>query len=129
MNRPITLLLAVVVLAHSLAGCCSHHAHASVPDEVSACSTHEHCHEHGASEDGTKSDPSDQPCDESSCVFVRGESSQSIELTLNLALDCCVLTADEVGLDSLRIARASYPDSQELAPHTRLHLLHQILLI
>jgi hypothetical protein len=60
---------------------------------------------------------------------VRGDGSPSVEMTKVPALDCCVLPADEVGLDSLQIARASYPASQELAPHTRLHLLHQILLI
>ncbi len=127
MNRPITLSLAIVVLAHSLAGCCSHHAHASVLGEANACSTHEH--EHGHSDDGTKSDSPGQPCDEGSCVFVRGDGSPSVEMTLVLALDCCAATADKVALDSLRIARAAYPDSQELAPHTRIHLLHQILLI
>lgn len=129
MNRPITLLLAIVVLAHSLAGCCCHHAHAEVSDEATTCSTHEHCHEHGNSDDGTESDPPGEPCDEGSCVFVQGDGSPLVELTSVLALDGSVATADEVGLDSLRISRAAYPDSQDLAPHTRVHLLHQILLI
>ncbi len=129
MNRPITLLLAIVVLAHSLAGCCSHHAHAAVAGVPATCTAHELCHEHGDSNDGTDSEHPDSTCNEGSCVFVRGEGSPSIDLSVALALDDCVATVSEISLDNLRISRAAYPDSQDLAPHTRLHLLHQILLI
>ncbi len=129
MNRTVTLLLAIVVLAHSLAGCCCHHAHAAELGGPATCSSHEHCHEHGHSDDGTDSEAPAKSCNEGSCVFVRGDSVQSVELNLVLALDGCAATADEVGLDNLRIARCAHGDSQHLAPHTRLHLLHQILLI
>lgn len=127
MKRPIVLLTAAVLLAHALLGCCWHHAHASAGGVAEPCS-HDG-HEHGHSDDGTESEPPGQPCDEGSCVFVRGDGSPSVEMTLAHALVGCIATAPEVALDSLRIARASYPDSQELAPHTRIHLLHQILLI
>jgi len=129
MHRPIPLMLAFVVLAHSLAGCCYHHAHAAAPDESTACSAHEHCHDHGNSDDGTNSDPQDKPCEEGSCVFVRGDGSPTFEPTLVLALDGCVTTASESSLDMLRTSLVGYPESQDLSPHTRIHLQHQILLI
>ena len=129
MNRTVTLLLAIVVLAHSLAGCCCHHAHAAEAGVPATCTAHEHCHEHGDSDNGTDSEHPASTCNEGSCVFVRGEGSPSIDMAVALALDGCVATVSEISLDNLRITRAAYPDSQDLAPHTRLHLLHQILLI
>lgn len=130
MNRPLSILLAIVVLAHSLAGCCSHHAHAVDPGVPTTCTAHEHCREHGDSGSGTDSEHPASTCDEGSCVFMRGEGSPSIvDLSVALALDGCVATVSEISLENLGITRAAYPDSQELAPHTRLHLLHQILLI
>jgi hypothetical protein len=139
MKRLITLLLAIVVLAHSVAGCCCHHAHAAESDAPATCCSHEHRHEHENSDDGTDSRPNDgdpgdgnspaQSCDEGSCVFMRSGQSPSVELTLALALDCCLVDVNEVGLDQLPDTLADYPDSQDLAPHTRLHLQLQILLI
>lgn len=129
MNRPITLLLATVVLAHSLAGCCFHHAHAAEVGAPVACSAHEHCHEHGHSDDGTHSDPPVKSCHEGICVFLRGDGSSSVDISLAVALDACIATVSDLSLDNLRLARTAYPDFQDLAPHTRLHLLHQILLI
>ena len=129
MNRSISLLLAIVVLAHSLAGCCCHHAHAASGGAPVACSDHEHCDEHGGAGDGSDGDGPSKSCDEGNCVFLRGEGSPSIDFSLVLALEGCVASAGELSLDNFLVTRAAYPDSQDLAPHTRLHLLHQILLI
>jgi hypothetical protein len=129
MNRPLTLLLAIVVLAHALAGCCWHHAHAADGGAPVACSDHAHCHEHGGAEEGDNGDGPAKPCDEGNCVFVRGQGSPSIDFSLALALEGCVASAGELSLDDFLVTRAAYPDTQDLAPHTRLHLLHQILLI
>ena len=129
MNRTVTLLLAIVVLAHSLAGCCCHHAHAAEAGVPATCTAHEHCHDHGDSEEGTDSDRPAKTCDEGSCVFVRGDGSVSIDMSVALALNGCVAILCENSLEDLRVSRAAYPDSQDLTPHTRLHLLHQILLI
>ena len=129
MNRPFSLLLAVVVLAHSLAGCCCHHAHAGTSSETTVGRTHEHCHEHEHSGGRTESDPPGEPCDQGSCVFVRDAGAPSLDLTSVFALGGFLATADEVGLDSLRTGLAAYPAAQDLAPHTRIHLLYQILLI
>jgi hypothetical protein len=131
MSHPITLLLAIVMSAHSLAGCCCHHAHAAESDAPATCCTHEHRHEHENSDDGDPADGNSpaQTCDEGSCVFMRSSQSPSIELSLALSLDGCTAIINETGLDKLRVARAAYPDFQNLALHTRLHLLLQILLI
>ena len=46
-----------------------------------------------------------------------------------LAIDGFVAPVSAITEAELRIARAEYSDSQDLAPPSRLHLLHQILLI
>jgi hypothetical protein len=125
MNRTVSLMLAIVVLAHSLAGCCCHHAHAAEAGAPATCTAHEH----GDSDEGTDGENPAKTCSEGSCVFVRGEGSPSIDLSVAFALDGCVAILCENSLEDLRISRTAYPDSQGLAPHARLHLLHQILLI
>jgi hypothetical protein len=46
-----------------------------------------------------------------------------------LAIDYFAVPASAITPAELRIARAQYSASQDLAPPSRLHLLHQILLI
>lgn len=127
MNRLLSILLATVVLAHSLAGCCAHHAHAAQTVEVATCCEHEHEREH--SEDGSGGEQSSDSCDEGSCVFLGGDSSSSIESDLAVSFDGCVTVANRIGLDRLQFAQSWLIGSHEPAPHARLHLLHQILLI
>lgn len=130
MNRSLILLLTFVVLAHSLVGCCHHHAHAAAPGKkTSCCTAHGHSHSHGQSK---KSDDQKAPaklCCEASCVFVRGDGPVKLDLSLMLALDCWATASSDVLLDSLQCASELRDDAACIPPPARLHLLHQILLI
>lgn len=128
MNRPFVILTAAVMLGHALAGCCWHHAHAS--DTVAqACSHDEHGHEHGEQQKDSHDDHHGTSCQEGSCVFVRGDGPIAVDQPSLLAIDFCVLPTTACPQAALRLARAEYTASQDLAPPSRLHLLHQILLI
>lgn len=125
MNRLLSILLAIVVLAHSLAGCCAHHAHAAQAVEVATCCEHDRDN----SGDGSGGEQPGDSCDEGSCVFLGGASSSSIESDLAVSFDGCVTVANRLGLNRLQFAQSWLIGSHEPAPHARLHLLHQILLI
>lgn len=129
MNRSIALLLTLVLLAHSLAGCCSHHAHAAgseVADQC--CETHEHGHEHDgdANREGDHGDPS-KHCDEGSCTFLR-EAASTVDFGLLFA-QCSAILAEHKAEPSLNFAEVPRFDAETVGPPTRLHLFHQILLI
>lgn len=130
-NRPFVLITVAVLLAHSLLGCCWHHAHASAGGGSQACAHdgHGHGHEHGNGQDGSKGEHQHTTCQEASCVFVRGDGPSPIDQSSVLSIDCPVVPASAITRAELRIVRAEYLDSQDLAPPSRLHLLHQILLI
>lgn len=132
MNRPITILLSLVVLAHALLGCCCHHVHAVEMGGAAACNGHDHGHhkhghDHSHSSKGDKC-PS-KPCDEESCVFIRGDVVNSVALHDSVAICTSFVTIDNLDQESLRIAGCAHLVVDDLRPPTRLHLLHQILLI
>lgn len=129
MNRSFGLLTAAVLLAHSLLGCCWHHAHAATGGVEVACVEHGHQHDHGDQQDKSHDEHQGTTCHEGSCVFVRGDGPLPIDQLSLLAIDCFVVPTCALTEAELRIARAEYSDSQDLAPPSRLHLLHQILLI
>ena len=131
MNRPFVLMTAAVLLAHSLVGCCWHHAHASAGGVARACAhdEHEHGHDDGAPQDESDHEHQSTICQEGNCVFVRGDGPVPIDQSSILAIDCFVVQASAITQAELRIVRAEYSASQDLAPPSRLHLLHQILLI
>ncbi len=129
MNRSIALLLTLVVLAHSLAGCCSHHAHAAEAEVAhKCCEAHGHDHEEDGrgNQDGNHDAPAKQ-CDEGSCTFLRGSSS-AVDFGLLFAHSSAILV-EEPAQHSLNFAEVARLDSETVEPPTRLHLLHQILLI
>lgn len=126
MNRSFALLLTVVMVAHSLAGCCCHHAHAAEADRAAACSHAEHGHEPGEEHD--QSTPTPQPCGEQECVFVRGDGGPAVDLVALRAVDQALVMADCPSVEP--ISRTSWWHVNSVfAPPERLHLLHQILLI
>jgi hypothetical protein len=137
MYRMTNILLAIVVLAHSLAGCCWHHAHAAEPSAKTTCCSHLHADEtadHGDSDHHSKDgsvpgESSPDGCQEGSCVFLRDGGAPSVGTMPMLALDSYAPIASDPGLGSVRLALAACHASQPLAPPTRLHLLHQLLLV
>ena len=128
MNRPIALLLTLVLLAHSLAGCCSHHAHAAGAEVAdNCCATHGHDHEENGrgNHNGDHGAPVRQ-CDEGSCTFLRGSAAVDFGL---LFAHCSAILVEDAAQHSLNFAEVARLDSNPVEPPTRLHLLHQILLI
>lgn len=142
MHRAISLLLSVVVLAHALVGCCGHHAHAAEPGTTS-CSAHAHPHamecQHAVSLEtasvgqdqnlAVAAEHSRNTCGEASCIYLRGDAPLTVELSQLLAVDSALLLGTSAAQIELNALFRAEPDSQRLAPPTRLHLLHQILLI
>lgn len=128
MNRPFVLLTAAIMLGHAIAGCCWHHAHAW--DAVGQTCVHdEHGHQHGEQPADPHNDHQPGSCQEGPCVFVRGDSPVDVDQQSLPAIDCCIQPLTICSQTELRLVRAEYTASQDLAPPSRLHLLHQILLI
>jgi len=147
MHRAISLLLSVVMLAHALMGCCGHHAHAAEPGTTD-CAAHAHQHamgcQHAADHGKTlgkitgdgheqniavAAEYSNSACGEASCVYLRGDAPVTVEFTQMLAVDAALVPGTSAALVELNAVYRVEPGSQTLAPPTRLHLLHQILLI
>lgn len=145
MHRCVSLLLLLVVLAHSLAGCCWHHCHAAevAPNAADGC-CHGHRHdgalarnashvaEHDRAAEHQCADASQhgpaRACDEAACVFVRGKNFPELSRLLGLVGLVQLLpplSAIATPDDSIRLCE----DSGGGVSSTRLHLLHQILLI
>jgi hypothetical protein len=137
MHHATNILLAIAVLAHSLAGCCWHHAHAEESSAETTCCSHRHADEtadHGAASHHGKGgsapgESSPEGCQEGSCVFLRDGGSPSVGAVPMLALDSYATITSNLGPGSLRLALAARHASQPLEPPTRLHLLHQLLLV
>lgn len=125
MNRLSTLVVTLVLLAHSLVGCCSHHAHAKDAGATAACC---HDHVHDSSTPASTPQAPTEGCSEGSCVFLRGDSPAALDLSAALAVRYA-LPRTETSQPARRIACALILESEDVAPSLRLHLLHQILLI
>ena len=68
-------------------------------------------------------------CGEANCVYLRGDAPLTVELSQLLAVDAALVLGSSASLIELNALICVEPDSCRLAPPTRLHLLHQILLI
>lgn len=129
MHRLISSLMAAVLLAHALLGCCWHHAHACVmeSEEPSVCAAHRD-DSHGAPDGSDEHDGHQHECGGGTCVFVRIENSPIGQLLTSWAIDLAFSTSpSQFTGESVHWAVSA--DPQEFAGPVRLHLLHQLLLI
>jgi hypothetical protein len=132
-------MIAALMMAHALLGCCWHHAHASqmvCDDHVAAvhADVHGHCHE----EHAAKHEHSDTPapcnqgdaCDEEGCIFVRTDSGPIIHSLshkgfVTLATSDCLFAIPKACKFCSAFSSRQPTDALPL----RAHLMLQILLI
>ena len=127
MHRLTAYLTTTLLFAHTLLGCCSHHAHGSIgPASAPFCQV-QHQDDNGAKCDHShKGDPI---CEGNKCVFVRPVRVQPGDFVA-WSQFAWVLTS----LGDLGAAMGTSPASLPLSPHgqmlpVRLHLANQVLLI
>ena len=143
MSRLPAALTILAMLVHSLAGCCTHHAHAATASFASASpvasmSTCGCCHhagdpagDHAADHESEQSPsgeqcPTGDQCNEGRCVFVG--SAAVVLPVLALCGPACWIAPDAVG-DSGFCSHARFDADVGLRPPATLIELHQILLI
>lgn len=130
MNRFIAPLLTLVMVAHSLAGCCCHYMHSSRAGTNSTC-CHQCCHSTDHDQCSTVSKESHggpkKHCD-GSCLVVREARNSSVDVE-SIFDQCWVMAFGEIDQHSLHFAGTVKSDSGPGSPPIRLHLWHQILLI
>ena len=122
-------IVASLLLAHSILGCCWHHAHECMGSlAAGSLSLDELAHRHSGA-DGERCDHSDHQhqCLGDRCVYVRGDVSRISDSTATIASvfspELPPTSADEA-LTSWRISH-----ERVAAVPLRVHLLHQVLLI
>jgi hypothetical protein len=82
MQRALAAILCLTVAWHAMLGCCWHHAHTDGPADSGHCDGHRHSgHSHDAqpSQHEGDRDDSPEPCEENSCLFVRGEQVRTLD--------------------------------------------------
>jgi hypothetical protein len=136
MRKIVHSLTLLLVLYHTLVGCCWHHAHGEgqstrpdAPEHVACCGhSHEgHDHRHQSSEG---SDGSDNGCDHGQCEFLVPPTGDDIGIADRLAADnglCLVSFCGGILPSNGCDASESPPPSGP--PPLRLHLVNQIFLI
>jgi hypothetical protein len=123
----ISFLTAALLLAHTVLGCCSHHAHGSDGPAAIVC-----CEEQRQENDGSRCDHShkrDANCQGSKCAFVRPAKVQVGDLEVAPQLVCAVSSPGDP-----RLILSDSPAPLFLMPHgpvlpVRLHLMNQVLLL
>jgi hypothetical protein len=132
MNRTLHVAIILTVAAHTVLGCCYHHAHAavsvedlSISVEFPGCACEHDGHEHGG-ETGAP-DGEERECNEGSCIFTLPDSPQVRDVLARLQ-DCapvfCLPVVREASWSTTVDRAVSW-----LTATTRLHLLNQVLLI
>lgn len=147
MSTWLTYTTVLTMLLHSALGCCWHHEHAccwtAVCDGHARAAQedgHDHhgscSHDQSAERESTPSDgkgkqsPHRQRCEGDTCVYVRSDDVQKIELPLRpcghwLAL----LTKSAESYTGAGFSRLAVENYSATGPPLRTHLLYQILLI
>lgn len=120
------ILTAVVLAAHLMVGCCSHHAHAC-EGNGDVQPAHEPCHDsHDSGADHSPRTPLD--CQVGQCTFVSSSNSSGHSLVQHSQAFALVLLTDKPSLPSAG-AQQNFFASGRLLPSVRLYLVNQVLLI
>jgi hypothetical protein len=122
-------LTAAVLFAHSVLGCCWHHAHTCQHDTASAVCDENHAHaDHGSPGSEGTSHHNTGICTKEKCVFVRPSIDPMAEGAEMVAISIFgLLPTSDVGLKPVLFSSEWRECSPPLP--VRLHLAHQVLLI
>lgn len=126
MRIVVTLLLALVMTAHAVLGCCWHHDHDGEALPHPICCDHHHDHDsHSAPSDHETPDS----CDEAVCVFMAHESTTT-SLDFLTALSALVVSEPPYPAGNmLRIHYLASLDDVFFPSGPRLHLWQCVLVI
>lgn len=136
MRKIVHSLTLLLVLYHTLVGCCWHHAHgegqatrADSSHHVACCGHSHEGHDHGR-DPSNPPDGNDSGCDHGPCVFLVPPTGDGVGMTDQVAAGkgLCVdlFHGGILPADCCDISESPPPSG---GPPLRLHLVNQILLI
>ena len=135
MQKMVHSLTMLLVLYHTLVGCCWHHAHAAVPSdravaEVNAtCCGHSHSDHHGSQESGDHSHRDGNGCEQARCVFLIPAADTGWDVFSSgghSGVPCAELPHHNVLASNAATSESPPPSG---LPPLRLHLVNRILLV
>ena len=135
MHKSVHRLTMLLVLYHTLVGCCWHHSHAETPEVLAEASVGATCCGHSHDEHGDRHEPSDPPhsddsgCDHGTCVFFvppTDAGTDAVDETAPVNGLCSDLPRHGILSASWAIGEPPRPAG---VPSLRLHMVNQILLI
>ncbi len=132
MHAVVSSLISATLLLHAVLGCCGHHAHKNVRSHGRMIETTACCHEHqDSSRQHTPAPPCQDPSDcQGVCTYLPPQKTQ-FEIPLTPTPLAAVSMANPMAYAGSFNAPA-WLDAlfcNVAAPHVRLHLAQQVLLI